>query len=125
MTDQDFPPRIFALLQEAIARQWEDALGAQLAEDLARAVEWIQGRYPLAKSIPQWLPIEGAPKSENYDCSFPAVLVFCPESACTYTAYFDEVWKYFGPLDHTMEETPTHWMPLPAAPSPNEEKSEN
>lgn len=64
-----------------------------------------------------WQPIE------THDGGRGAVLVWCAERRNTYTAIWrDDEWRgdpgwfhFAGPADR-LRETPTHWMPLPAAP---------
>lgn len=58
-----------------------------------------------------WQPIETAPK----DAGAGSILVYCAERRNTYVAiWWGDRWTHFG--GGTLYETPTHWMPLPAAP---------
>jgi len=69
-----------------------------------------------------WQPIETAPKNSK------AILVHCAERKNTYTVTWardDEFpwsgkWKHFA--GDFLNEVPTHWMPLPAAPQQGETK---
>jgi len=56
-----------------------------------------------------WQPIETAPKGSV------AILVWCPKRMNIYAAYpYKSDWCAFG--GGVLSETPTHWMPMPAAP---------
>ena len=58
----------------------------------------------------EWKPIETAPRTSK------AILVWCPERKNIYiVCWFDE-WQHFCGTGRTLNETPTHWMPLPEPP---------
>ena len=67
----------------------------------------------------QWQPIETAPKTSK------AILVHCAERKNTYTATWvrDEEFPWSGKWKHFaggfLTEAPSHWMPLPAPPLPD------
>ena len=63
-----------------------------------------------------WQPIESAPKSTR------SILVHCAEYGNTYVVTWREDveesgWLHFGGCFDRLTETPTHWMPQPAAPA--------
>ena len=67
----------------------------------------------------QWQPIETAPKTSK------AILVHCAERKNTYTVTWmrDEEFPWSGKWKHFaggfLTEAPSHWMPLPAPPLPD------
>lgn len=64
----------------------------------------------------EWQPIETAPKTTK------SILVFCSARRNQYTAnYRDGEWQHFGGYG-ALEETPTHWQPLPLPPTTEGEK---
>lgn len=77
-----------------------------------------------AAGVEGWRPIETAPKTTR------SILVWCPDVKCTFvvswfTPYDEdddrpEGWLYFGPHFSALHHEPTHWMPLPAAPKPED-----
>lgn len=64
-----------------------------------------------------WQPIETAPKDSR------SRLVWCPARENIYVVCWDNYeksWWHSGDGGRLLDE-PTHWMPLPAAPSPQEQ----
>jgi hypothetical protein len=59
-----------------------------------------------AAIAPAWQPIDTAPKDGD-------VLIYVTETDEQFVAYWDDCWR-FAP--NAKLKTPTHWMPLPAAP---------
>jgi hypothetical protein len=59
-----------------------------------------------AAPAPAWQPIDTAPKDGD-------VLIYVTETDEQFVAYWDDCWR-FAP--NAKLKTPTHWMPLPAAP---------
>ena len=70
-----------------------------------------------SQAVPDgWQPIESAPKSTR------SILVHCAEYGNTYVVTWREDveesgWLHFGGCFDRLTETPTHWMPQPAAPA--------
>lgn len=63
----------------------------------------------------RWQPIETAPDASE------AILVWCPDRLNMYLVTWQGMWCHFGPGFHTLQETPTHWVPLPEPPeTPND-----
>ena len=61
--------------------------------------------------VPKWISV-----GERLPENTKAVIVWCPECADKYTAYWDfEEWWFFGGFG-LLTETVTHWMPLPEDP---------
>ena len=64
----------------------------------------------------KWMPIETAPQDQK-------ILVYCAEENEYYVAFLENGIFYrhggeqFDPDSLANDETPTHWMPLPAPPS--------
>jgi len=95
---------------------------AYVASDIRAHLNTIQSAQQAVPAIPEWLPIETAPKTSK------AILVYCADRKNVYTASWGKVggflqadgWRHFGGGD--MVETPTHWRPLPAAPAAQEPK---
>lgn len=66
-----------------------------------------------APSVSLWQPIESAPKTTE------SILVYCSFRKNIYVVtWYKEVsaWYHFGGPAYLLNEEPTHWMPLPAAP---------
>lgn len=61
----------------------------------------------------EWQPIETAPKTSQ------SRLVWCPERQNIYCVSWHGEWLLFGGGISALNETPTHWMPLPPPPSPD------
>jgi hypothetical protein len=64
-----------------------------------------------------WEPIETAPKTRH------AILVHCPERHNTYIVAWhpgyeghDSGWNHFGGFGRALNESPSHWIPLPEPP---------
>ena len=69
-------------------------------------------RDEMSARIPQWLPIETAPRNSK------ARLVWCQERRNTYAVnWYGNDWYIFGACHLMLQETATHWMPLPPPPS--------
>lgn len=85
---------------------------------------WHWEQYTRTDLIPTWQPIETAPKPELSDRSVSRyILGFTPCGDGDPQSMIDVVWwepqinggTWWSNLDLPAE--PTHWMPLPAAPS--------
>ncbi len=85
--------------------------------------------HPASAVVPKWFPIESAPK----DGSSVLVMYLHIETQCVFNAFYaseDQGWdeEQVGWWSYEHSEvsriklvdwmTPTHWMPLPAAPNP-------
>lgn len=73
----------------------------------------------------EWQPIETAPAPNGGDTK--AVLVYCPDIKCTFTAWWKDnkedggIWTYFGAAGrHVINQRITHWMPLSEPPEGQE-----
>ena len=65
--------------------------------------------YIRADLVPQWQPIETAPKDGT------DILVYHPEHREQFVCYFlGGLWHYS--LDTALGSNPTHWQPLPTPP---------
>jgi hypothetical protein len=67
----------------------------------------------LAKQVPQWQPIETAPKPSGQVLLSAGKQTGCGHWYSTYNR-----WEYDGYGFGIPKSQPTHWMPLPAAPDP-------
>ena len=91
------------------------------AGTLATVTPLYTAPQPESQAVPDgWQPIESAPKSTR------SILVHCAEYGNTYVVTWREDveesgWLHFGGCFDRLTETPTHWMPLPAAPAPGGE----
>lgn len=116
-------------MNEAEERKlYEDWLhqSPEFAETIISAWDAWQARAALsAPAVPQWMPIESAPKDVY-------VLVACPSGYTTTewvftTAIMCTDYKRGRWIDHANDDlsdwgmVPAHWMPLPAAPQPQEQ----
>ena len=65
----------------------------------------------LEELVPKWISVK-----ERLPENTKAIIVWCPERANQYTAYwrFDE-WWFFGGIG-LLTEPVTHWIPLPSPP---------
>jgi hypothetical protein len=71
----------------------------------------LQQASSVVADHPPWQLIESAPKTSR------SRLVWCPELQNTYLVYWVyNGWHHFGGMFEPLDETPTHWMPLPAPP---------
>jgi hypothetical protein len=65
-----------------------------------------------------WRPIAEAPKTRQ------SILVYCPGNRCIFVVYWQDWhpkgWHYFGGGGAELLQEPSHWQPLPAAPSHGE-----
>ena len=88
------------------------------AQDLHRYLVTLPAAPAISKTeTVGWQPIETAPKSTK------SILVHCAERGNSYVVTWREDleesgWLHFGGCFYRLTETPTHWMPLPAAPAP-------
>lgn len=65
--------------------------------------------YIRADLVPQWQPIETAPKDGT------DILVYHPERAEQFVCYFlGGLWMFS--VDDALATNPTHWQPLPTPP---------
>jgi len=74
-------------------------------------------KYIRANLVPQWQPIETAPKDGT------EILVFHPERNEQFVCYLKEGYWMFAP-DAALATDPTHWMPLPNPPPATPPKRE-
>jgi len=99
----------------------------RLARDVGHEARWndltsaIDRLAAMAQpAVPQgWQPIETAPKDGT-----PILAWICWfDGPCVHTGHFSsgEFWPDFR---DAASKTPTHWMPLPAAPTPSQGKGE-
>lgn len=77
-----------------------------------------------ARAVPQWLPIESAPKDGTEILAYEKECVFItswddsPDGCINYHKGFYSGRKGFGSKGAPLLDYPTHWQPLPAAPNP-------
>jgi len=93
-------------------------------EALHTADQYRQGvADALAKQVPQWLPIETAPKDMGtYLFRSNKVAVQGFRDATGKLCVCIEAGASGNPPWRLMRRSPTHWMPLPAVPDPKESK---
>jgi hypothetical protein len=79
-----------------------------MAEAVGEYLRTYPERFQAAPAAPAdgWQPIDTAPKDGD-------VLIYVTETDEQFVAYWDDCWR-FAP--NAKLKTPTHWMPLPAAP---------
>lgn len=129
MTNKKFPPRVLALLEEALRDKWQCKDGRELEKDLKAAIKWINSRaIPEGNVVvPGWMPIESAPK----DGTFILVATSDGTWIARYCGIYPSGYRPENPWESMMlnrdhmprycSSFPTHWMPLPAAPAPEGE----
>lgn len=95
------------------------ALGMRGADQLA------ERRELLARQVPEWMPINSAPKDGQ------AVLLLTPTTFGKWAKSLPMAGRWFGTYwailnaDEAIQRVePTHWMPLPAAPKAGDAKED-
>ena len=97
---------------------WCSTYGHQAIIDrdlLLSHIDDLNAEIAALKAERQWRPIESAPKDSH------SRLVWCPERKNTYAVTWAKIWsddegfwQVFG--GSRLDETPTHWLPLPKRP---------
>ena len=67
----------------------------------------------------EWISVERLPERRAESPHSKAVLVYCPESKCTYCATYDFYagqWEWFGGQRGVINSRVSHWMPVPMRP---------
>lgn len=102
------PERIWTT-HEDHSRSWGGSFGSFMASDLDHGDEYPE--YIRADLVPQWQPIETAPKHDLetlilYSSEGVQIGWFSAFHKCWLTTEGKDVWA-----------EPTHWMPLPTPPA--------
>ena len=132
--DNKWTEEVLAICKQALEKPVQEPFGYLSQHTTPGPFEWqfsktFAGVYPdTAKSIiavytaaqppapERWQPIKTAPKTSK------AILVHCADRKNTFTVTWarDEEFPWIGKWKHFagdfLTETPTHWMPIPAAP---------
>jgi hypothetical protein len=77
--------------------------------DNAAFIGWKAARAAL-RSLPEWQPIETAPKDGS------SVLLFEPDGLGRFVGYWNVPRQAFAALTSVWETEPTYWQPLPQPP---------
>jgi len=127
--DQATITEIYNRAYEAVVMSM-DAKMAEIAVLRTRA-EHAERERDALKAATRWIPVsEGLPKVENYVSDSVLawtgeveLLSFVPEDWVTNDWTYRQGW-YRHPGSEPIDETVTHWQPLPAPPESEEEMSE-
>lgn len=67
----------------------------------------------------EWMSVETLPEQRGSLSRSKAMLIYCPEIMCTFTACYnftEQEWEHFAPGATFVYDKISHWMPLPTPP---------